>query len=319
MPSGKYLRTEEYKKKMSISKSLKLDEEKIISLYKNGLSCKKIGLMFGVVDMTIAKRLRKNGCHVRTKSENFSGEKNPFFGRGDLLKGEKNPFFGKKHTKKTRKKISAMATGRIISQETRDKISKTNSGKRCGKENPMYGKEGYWKDKHLSDDTKKKISKKLKGDKHPNFNKHLTDEHKLKISLSNIGKKVSKETKKKMSLNMIDRISKNPEEFFKKMSPKFSKGHRRIETILKDNSVNFIHEYKILSYSIDIFLPDYNVCLEIDGEYWHSFPEKKKFDKNRDKKIKELGYKVIRLWHNKEAMKISFEELIKKIEKRKKK
>lgn len=112
----------------------------------------------------------------RTGSISSKGERNPMYNRSfyDVWKekygeeaaqeletkrlkncsiassGKKNGMYGRTHTKIAREKISKSATGRIVSQETREKLSKANSGKN----NPMYGKtsmggrsvKGYYRD-----------------------------------------------------------------------------------------------------------------------------------------------------------------------------
>lgn len=74
------------------------------------------------------------------------------------------------------------------------------------------------------------------------------------------------------------------------------RGETSIEAIVKKTlqklKIDFIQEYKIDSFKIDFFIPEYNICLEIDSEYWHSNPLK---DIRRDKKLKKLGYEVIRI------------------------
>jgi len=54
---------------------------------------------------------------------------------------------------------------KIVSKETRRKLSEINKGKK-----------GYWTGKHISEETKKKISESKKGDKHPNYGKHHSKE-----------------------------------------------------------------------------------------------------------------------------------------------
>ena len=69
----------------------------------------------------------------------------------------------------------------------------------------MNPKKGYNKEdggnlqKHLSEETKKKISEALKGENGPNWGKNLSKETKKKIGEANKGKHRSEETKKKMS------------------------------------------------------------------------------------------------------------------------
>lgn len=74
--------------------------------------------------------------------------------------------------------------GRIISKETRAKISEANTGR-----------------KH-SDETKRKCSISKLGDKNPMYGKRLSEEHRKKIKLNNAhywkGKKFSKEVVQKM-------------------------------------------------------------------------------------------------------------------------
>lgn len=57
---------------------------------------------------------------------------------------------------------------------------------------PMRGK-------HLSEETKQKISISLKGEKSPNFGKRLSDETREKISKAQLGKIISEETRRRMS------------------------------------------------------------------------------------------------------------------------
>jgi very-short-patch-repair endonuclease len=64
-------------------------------------------------------------------------------------------------------------------------------------------------------------------------------------------------------------------------------------------------------YIVDFLLPDYGVCIEVDGEY-HNNTQQIKKDIKRDLYLKERGYKVIRIT-NKRAESITSEELFKKI------
>ena len=103
---------------------------------------------------------------------------------GEILTGEDNPFYGKKHSEKTRKTISEMASARI------------------GELNPFYGK-------HHSEDTKEKISKANKG-------KKRTEEWKKQLSQKNsgelnpfYGKKHSVQAKEKMRKSAFNRVPYN--------------------------------------------------------------------------------------------------------------
>ena len=60
------------------------------------------------------------------------------------------------------------------------------------------GKQGYWKGKQLSEETRKKLSAAKKDENHPNYGKHLSEETKRKICEANKGKPKSDEAKKRM-------------------------------------------------------------------------------------------------------------------------
>ena len=69
------------------------------------------------------------------------------------------------------------------SEETKTKISEANKGKHKGENHYMYGK-------HLSEEHKTKISEAKKGENHPMYGKHLSEEHKQKIGEAKKGKYV---------------------------------------------------------------------------------------------------------------------------------
>jgi len=107
-------------------------------------------------------------------------------------------------TDETRRRLSAAGIGRRHSDEARRRISETHSGKH----HYCYGK-------HLSEETRhkiseawtperrRKISEAMKGEQHPRFGKHLSEETKRKLSVRNkramLGKHHSAKTRAKMS------------------------------------------------------------------------------------------------------------------------
>lgn len=78
-------------------------------------------------------------------------------------------------------KRSAALRGKIVSEETREKMSAAH----CGEKNHNFGK-------HLSDETRAKIGAAnaiaKRGEKNPNFGKHFSEEHRSKISAALRGK-----------------------------------------------------------------------------------------------------------------------------------
>ena len=119
-----------------------------------------------------------------------------------------------------------------VSDETKQKISKSRSGK------PTWNK-----DKHMSEEYKIKLSMALKGKPTWNTGKKcgpLSEEHKRKISESEKGRKLSEETRKKMSESRKGKSI--PEEQKKKISAALkgrshSEEHnRKVSEALKGNT-----------------------------------------------------------------------------------
>jgi hypothetical protein len=117
---------------------------------------------------------------------------------------------GKKHTEETKKKMSESRKGKVwncgkkMSDETKRKLSIVHTGKKYsqerinqmkitfgGENNPMYGIKA-------SEETRKKISESLKGEKHPQFGKKGNQNH-------NFGKKLPDQVKKKISAKLKGR------------------------------------------------------------------------------------------------------------------
>jgi len=71
-------------------------------------------------------------------SEKYTGEGNPFYGRHHTdetrtrLSGEGNGMYGKHHTEEVKRIISEANKGKIVSQETRNKLSEAVSGEKNG-------------------------------------------------------------------------------------------------------------------------------------------------------------------------------------------
>ena len=111
-----------------------------------------------------------------------------------LYKGSGNPMYGKNAEdymtddakKEKHRKVSESNKGKhFMSDEQKQKISHLNKGRTS-----------FWKDKHLPKETKQKMRDNhadFKGEKHPMYGKHLSEEHKEKLKYPR-----SEETKQKM-------------------------------------------------------------------------------------------------------------------------
>lgn len=45
-----------------------------------------------------------------------------------------------------------------------------------------------------------------------------------------------------------------------------------VENFLKEHSIRYESQFKILKYRYDYYLPDFNLIIEVHGDYWHANP-----------------------------------------------
>ncbi len=230
--------------------------------------------------------------------------------------------YGKHHTEETKHKmhkarIEGINSGKI--KHPRGMLGKRHSEEICRKISIAH------KGKKVSEETKNKLRIALK-------NRKLSEEHKRKISIIHKGKKHSEETKRKMSEAHKGRMFSK--ETCRKISLALKKGYASgvikinynkkskdtsieilIENELKKNNFNYEKQKHIKDVGIvDFFLPEYNIIIECDGDYWHNRPEAKKKDIQRDFISMFLyQYKTIRFWEN--EINNSLEKCIKIIKK----
>ncbi len=218
--------------------------------------------------------------------------------KGSYLKGiPKTEEWKKKvFTKKYAENMSKIKIGHSTSKETKDKISKAN------------------KSRHLTPQTEFKKGHKINVGNKYHLGKHLSEETKKKLSLINsgenngfYGKRHNEETKKIMKEKRKLLIVP-----FKDTSIEI-----KIQNFLKQLGIEFFthHYIKIkYGYQCDILIPIQNridkpTIIECDGDYWHGNTEKKNFieypqrqrqqrilDFERTNQLEEQGYRVIRLW-----------------------
>ena len=223
----------------------------------------------------------------------------------EKMRGENSVYFGKHITEETRCKLRLLNLGKKLSAETKRKISLGNIGRVC------------------SEETRKKIglanSIALKG-KH--YSKR-TKEHCLNLSKSLMGRKLSEESKRKVSETKKSQHLHWSEDHKKKLSVISKKLWNNLDyarrcTNIKENSPNqaeiklqgllnslFPNEYKFVGDNkirIDSFCPDFVNCngqkkiIELFGERWHSTPESIKADKRRIETYSKYGYKTLIVW-----------------------
>lgn len=231
-------------------------------------------------------------------------------------------------TDEWKNKISQSEKGKHVNEETRKKISMVNKGRKqteqwkkimsekmSGRKNPMFGKYGekspMFGRKH-SEQVKIIISNTQKG-------RARTIEQRIQQSVRMSGErhpffgtKRSIETKNKIKLARS----------LQKLPMRDSKPELIIQNILENKKIKFVKQKMIKDgngffHAVDIFIEP-NICIEIDGDYWHANPQQynpEHIIKTRNKisitakqiwqhddfitkKLENMGYKIIRIWEH---------------------
>lgn len=74
---------------------------------------------------------------------------------------------------------------------------------------------------------------------------------------------------------------------------------RKMREELTRRVITFEQEKPFLErYFIDFYLPEYNIAIECDGDYWHSLPNVVSKDRRRDSEFKKRGVEVLRFWES---------------------
>jgi len=120
------------------------------------------------------KKVQENGKTV-AQNRAMKGSDNPMFGK----KGELNPFYGKTHSDETKQLLSIKAKDRLLTEETKKKISKSCSKPKANKEN--YAKYNYIvtlnKKIIFKDTSSVRVDKFLKNNSYPSF--YMISKYKL--------------------------------------------------------------------------------------------------------------------------------------------
>ena len=180
----------------------------------------------------------------------------------------------------------------------------------------ITGKQIAWnKGKRFSDEVRKKISighigqqAWNKGKKTPIIvRKKLSLAHinpsiqkRMNMSIAHIGKKLPEQQKRKIKqywtlekrLEASIRSSKNQYKF------KDTKPEKMVQLMLTINGIRFEKQklFKIGNkyHRVDIFIEP-NICIEVDGEYWHDLAKNAQRDIKINQTLNEQGYHVIRI------------------------
>lgn len=68
---------------------------------------------------------------------------------------------------------------------------------------------------------------------------------------------------------------------------------------LSQRSIEYIEQYHLGNkFSLDFFLPEYDIVIECDGDYWHRLPAVVKRDRSKNAYIAACGYPLFRFWES---------------------
>jgi hypothetical protein len=118
-----------------------------------------------MIEAVIKDPLNKN-AHIPGKGFYTKGSRSEETRKklSDHFKGKKKPNYPKKLSDEARKNMSEGCKGRIISEETKEKLSLSQKGKKLTEEHKQKIGE-QWKTRVVSDETRKKLSESKTGKK----------------------------------------------------------------------------------------------------------------------------------------------------------
>lgn len=148
------------------------------------------------------------------------------------------------HTEEQKQRLSQLAQGRVVSDDTRARIGSAHKGRKCTSEQRATmsaAQRGHL----VSQTTRQKLSKALK----------TSPAHKAACS-SSAWRAKARERRSRQS-----RKHTTPE--------------RTVQSWLRDGNIKYITHYCLsgIKHEFDIAIPNRKLLIEVDGCYWHGCPE----------------------------------------------
>lgn len=153
---------------------------------------------------------------------------------------------------------------------------------------------------------KHKNAKEEKAAQSARSRKLWTDtQYRIRMSIAQAPIKASQEYRDKISATNI-RVWQDPEyrhsaALIRAFIPKsLTTPHKLTCDVLDALGVEYVNEFTVGPYNFDIFLPKYNILIEVQGEYWHSLKESIRNDKAKLTYINQYytQYKLKYVWEH---------------------
>lgn len=221
---------------------------------------------------------------------------------------------GVEHANEIKKKMSNSLKGRIVSEETKKKISVAN------KNNIQLSNslKRYFKEVGVSSITREKLSKagmgkKFPKEKYPNFGfrgKTITDEHKESISKNMKENNPMKniETRAKMGMSVKKKWDESIEyrrKIIESRGVSPNKAEKYLIGLIKNhnlplefcgNGTKWFTAKNNARFNPDFIDAGNKIIVELFGEYWHKTLGREENDYSRILTYKRAGYRVLIVW-----------------------
>lgn len=161
----------------------------------------------------------------------------------------------------------------------------------------MLGKPSYIRTNKI----KLKNSLSMKGKLSKRKNKTYEEIYKSKNKAMIVKQKISNTEKKTIQQNVLNNnhIYVSGHKHFRATKPELKFKEILIKNGMIENK-DFKHGKGVYDikhgYIADFYFPSTNTIVEIDGIYWHNYPDGRKLDHIRNKEMIEKGYNILRLW-----------------------
>jgi very-short-patch-repair endonuclease len=214
---------------------------------------------------------------------------------------ENNPM----HIPEIVEKVASTHRGRAKSEDHKRKLSEAQIGER----NHSWGKKRPEHSALLKEIMPAIMKQKYQsGELKPTFlGRHHTEESRKKMSLAHKGKikwpNGNPNKGKKLSLTIEQIANRSAKRVAWLLRNDTNKVGTTIELIFKswcdENSIEYQHQFPLSynngSWLFDFYLPQLNMLVEIDGEYWHSKPQQVARDRLKEKTAKQANFLFCRI------------------------